>query len=1371
MKKSAITFMIAAILPFLAMGQDQNHVKSTSYQEPYNQSQVEAGGIYEDHKIEGVTYYDGLGRPLQSVSMRAGNNKEDLVTPMLYDGLGRQDKQYLPYPVVGNNGAFVTSPIGAQEAFYNTAFPGELDPNDINAFSHTVFEASPLSRPLEQGAPGESWKVDTSSNNDHTIKYGYQLNLGDVEHFSVGFGLDTEDPQLQHKGGYPINQLYVTETRDENWQTGDGIHGKNYEIKNRIGQVLLKRNTVADPSKGPTQPNNHDTYYVYDNFGNLTYVLSPEASAQIIDGNGNMVTHYQTVLDELGYQYKYDSRNRLIEKKVPGKGWEHIVYDNLDRPILTQDAIQRTDDEWLFTKYDAHGRVILTGVLPSTEDRSTLQGWADNEDEPYEERTPTASTTNEGVSYYYSNGAFPTPLNLEIHTINYYDSYVDHSPTVLPTDVLGQTVTTNVKGLPTVTRVRTLGTTDWATTLTAYDEKGRAIYVDSYNDYQDSRDIAKSLLDFAGKVTQSETQHLKTGKPTIVTRDYFTYDHMARLLTHRQQVDSEEVQLIALNTYDALGQLVEKGVGGISLLDGYTDLTNATVAGDGTITFSGSGQAYNAHVKTMGTIPSEYAGYIELIVDQADEHLRFGFDTSGSTNNGEDYDYGIHLRLNGLVNYWSLDTGSGSPGWAQANILGYAAGDLFRVERTLDNGVYTLKYWHGNNNFYSHSLSSAQWEEALVGKVSASSTDASVSGVNMDGPLLDNRLQRIDYTYNIRGWLTDINDIAAASAGAKGLNQYSDLFNFRINYDQADGSTGATALYNGNIAQTFWKTENSDTDVRGYDYLYDDLNRILGASGHKGTSLNSMSTYDHHDVSGLGYDRNGNILSLERRGADGTDTNAGVWDDLGYAYKTVNGITTNQLLNVLDSATDPAYSGEGFKDGNVVGLTTNDDYVYDANGNMEVDRNKGISSIAYNHLNLPEVVTIDNGTESGTITYVYDAAGTKLKKTVAITGQVAKDILYVGGYVYEDGDLQFFPHPEGYVEPVAGTSKSIGISVGGSTSYTAYNYVYQYKDHLGNVRLSYSDSDGNGSVGTGEIIEESNYYPFGLEQKGYNTTISSNGNTLAQKYKYNGKELNEELGMEWYDFGARNYDPALGRWMNIDPLAEQMRRHSPYNYAFNNPIYFLDPDGMAPMGPQDDYKLLSDGTFERIAETDSPDRVFATDENGEVITDQFVTLESDGQIDSMTTKVVEALDSEGNEVDLEVKHLEIENGDKAKEVFEFFADNSYVEWSKVNAEDSNYFIGTMNEYERDASGVSSVVDLLNSGHNNVVADHSHPYTDEDINAFKESGTKLGGASEDDINVAKWFKKVAPNHNIETNVYVPATKSYYNYDHTGNKPKN
>ena len=121
---------------------------------------------------------------------------------------------------------------------------------------------------------------------------------------------------------------------------------------------------------------------------------------------------------------------------------------------------------------------------------------------------------------------------------------------------------------------------------------------------------------------------------------------------------------------------------------------------------------------------------------------------------------------------------------------------------------------------------------------------------------------------------------------------------------------------------------------------------------------------------------------------------------------------------------------------------------------MLTDLNKGMSlDIAYNHLNLPTQVTLPGGN----IQYIYDATGTKLKKTVSRGATT----YYAGNYVYEDtgsGDvLKFFNHPEGYVQPDG----------------AGFEYVYQYKDHLGNIRLAYSDSDGNGTIiALSEIIKE-----------------------------------------------------------------------------------------------------------------------------------------------------------------------------------------------------------------------------------------------------------------------------------------------------------
>jgi RHS repeat-associated protein len=316
-----------------------------------------------------------------------------------------------------------------------------------------------------------------------------------------------------------------------------------------------------------------------------------------------------------------------------------------------------------------------------------------------------------------------------------------------------------------------------------------------------------------------------------------------------------------------------------------------------------------------------------------------------------------------------------------------------------------------------------------------------------------------------------------------------------------------------------------------YAYQYDNLNRLKAAFYQKaGVATNAYNE-------SLTYDKNGNILTLNRNGTSETAT---AIDNLAYTYEA----NTNKLTTVTDATT----SLEGFKDGNKTGL----DYTYDVNGNMTIDKNKGITLIAYNHLNLPTQITF-SGTNRK-INYLYNATGQKLRKIVT-EGTTVTTTDYLGGYQYLTpplgvGGLQFFPTSEGYVAY--------------SQTLNAYSYVYQYKDHLGNIRLSYSDANNDKLITNNEIVEESNYYPFGLKQTGYNNVTNSLGNSSAQKRLYNGKELQGELGLNMYDYGARNYDATIGRWMNIDPLAELSRRWSPYNYVYNNPIIFVDPDGMIP---------------------------------------------------------------------------------------------------------------------------------------------------------------------------------------------------------------
>ena len=277
--------------------------------------------------------------------------------------------------------------------------------------------------------------------------------------------------------------------------------------------------------------------------------------------------------------------------------------------------------------------------------------------------------------------------------------------------------------------------------------------------------------------------------------------------------------------------------------------------------------------------------------------------------------------------------------------------------------------------------------------------------------------------------------------------------------------------------------------------------------------------------------------------------------------------------NIYDAVS--TQNTKGFADGN----TNGDDYVYDANdfrakkienlfceeserSSMIKDRNKGIENISYNHLNLPTEILWSS---SKKIQDLYNAAGQKLKKTVRDNDSI-KIVEYLDGFQYAGERLQFFL-------PIAiGTEGYVKVSANQAHTLSMFNYVFNYTDHLGNVRLSYTKDP---QTGTLEILDEDHYYPFGLRHGVYvpsnkkeftlkgeaNLPILEQVRKTEYQYKYNSKEWQDELGLDMYDYGARNYDPAIGRWMNMDPLAEKFVPLSPYSYVANNPIIFIDIQG------------------------------------------------------------------------------------------------------------------------------------------------------------------------------------------------------------------
>ena len=979
--KKILSLLVLLPLMVFAQTQTQNYIKTKTYKVATTAS-ILSPTITQAY--QNITYFDGLGRPIQQIAHQQSGSGKDIVTPIEYDGFGRQEKEYLPY--VPNASASLEYKASALTDVFNfTPYTGQ------NPFSQKQLEASPLNRVFKQAAPGNDWAL----NSGHEIKLDYQTNTtaDAVKLFTVTANWDLYKglyniPTSLTPASYSNFQLYKTITYDENTPLPSGeVGGGTQEFKNKEGQVVLKRTYES----GVT----HDTYYAYDQYGNLTFVIPP-----LVDANSTIT---QTILDGLCYQYKYDYRNRLVEKKLPGKQWEFIVYDKLDRVVATGPALSPFSDlttvGWLITKYDAFSRVAYTGWENSTATASTRTS------KQYEQKVLTTSLNEaksapgviDGIATFYTNTVAPTAFKLL--TVNYYDDYnFNNTPSFPAYSYNGvssfyNNTTMKPRGMSTGSWVRVVTTTSSTvgeTNYVLYDYKARPIrnYTVNHLGGYTRTDID---LDFSGKTTHTYTTHKRINTDIqIAINEYFTYSPQDRLLTHTHQVNSLPVQLLTSNTYDELGQLISKNVGNTSAAP----------------------------------------------------------------------------------------------------------------------------------------------------------------------------LQKVDYAYNIRGWLKGINNDPTNNL-VLNTNE-KDLFAFKINYNSTEGNVASVkSLYNGNISETYYRT-GSDNVLRKYGYQYDNLNRLKNAIYQK-PGGNTYPTYEDFSEKNITYDKNGNIQTLSRNGDVIDALPANQIDNLYYTYKANS--------NVLTSVYDNSGNSSGFKDTN----TGADDYSYDANGNMTVDKNKNIISIKYNHLNLPTSISLSNGN----ISYIYNALGQKVEKTVI--GYITSDFdktYYTSGFQYKDrinnfpnSKLQFIATSEGYYD------------------FINTKYVFNYTDHLGNIRLSYAK---NPTTNVLEIIEESNYYPFGLKHKNYN----SNNYQPAYKYKYNGKELQDELGLNVYDYGWRNYMPDIGRWTQIDPLFNDLKfandindvdpddheevymaiindleigggiyntdNLNPYGYGYNNPVSFDDPDGRCP---------------------------------------------------------------------------------------------------------------------------------------------------------------------------------------------------------------
>lgn len=500
----------------------QNYVRTRTYT-------TETGTVY----LDAIQYFDGLGRPNQAVQVGASPQKKDIISIQEYDAFGRESSAWLP-GLSSGNGAFVNFDAVKTSAKSENA--------DQAPFSKPVYEASPLNRVLEQYAPGADWHTKEKS-----VKTAYKTNVsGDNRLNCILYkvGGTRQTPTLSKSGNYTTGELYVTELEDENGNV-------SYEFKDKLGQVVLTRQIDESDDK-------LDTYYVYDDFGNLCFVLPPlVANTTTFGENADIMKQY-------AYLYKYDNRNRCIWKRLPGCEPMYYVYDKGDRLIFSQDGEQRVDNknEWTFSIPDAFGRIVLAGVCVDTI--------------PVSNELIKAEFKSGGVYKGYNilvDSSITSLTNNTILSVNYYDNYsylglsggIPNDANTAYNSETGYGVRYDegkgyeAKGQLTGTMIAqylpdgTISPT-YLYSVMYYDNRGRLIQTKSNNHLEGGIEKEYIAYNFTGQPTKRKHIHSATNKTTQTEVYAYSYDHAGRLTKTTHQLNGAETIILVKNTYDELGR-------------------------------------------------------------------------------------------------------------------------------------------------------------------------------------------------------------------------------------------------------------------------------------------------------------------------------------------------------------------------------------------------------------------------------------------------------------------------------------------------------------------------------------------------------------------------------------------------------------------------------------------------------------------------------------------------------------------------------------------------------------------------------------------------------------------------------------------------
>lgn len=1171
---------------------------------------------------QATQYLDGLGRPLQTVmkqgALATGSTAVDLVSSVIYDNLGREQYKYLPFAAnsTGGNtsladGLFKRNPFQEQAAFAAAQYPGEQ-----YFYSKTNFEASPLNKVTDAYAPGNSWAGSEGQVNSHSTAADQFANTaGDnVWIWNAAPAAPGAFASFSTAVSYPAGELVKSITKDEQGR-------QVIEFKDRSGQVILKKvqlTATADDGTGSGNDGWLCTYYLYDDLGRLCCVVQPKA-VEGLPGAGLSLT--QNMLDEFCFRYCYDGRGRMIMKKVPGAGVVQMVYDALDRPVLTQDANMAAAGKWMYTKYDALSRAVETGLWATPLTRAALQAPAyGSTDYPVASGAAFEMLTQTR----YGDKVPATPRNI-------YDDaeFVAASNSSYPyPQPLVQSYA--VRNMVTQAWVKELDDPDGQglNTISYYDDMGRPFASYAFNGPRDL-DIITTQYSYSGQVLQS-VHRIEKNLPLdqkYIVQTRMSYDDLGRPVQTEKKVTgitaagtaTRNWAVISANEYDALGQLKKKVLGGGLEAENYEYNIRGWLLG--------MNRPYTRDAAPPSGVGGPYFGF-DLGYDKAANGLIGGSAYAAPQYNGNiagtvwkskgdgekrryDYSYDAANRL--LKADFTQYTGG---------TFSQSAGVNFNVR--MGDGATAASAYDANGNIkgmtqYGLKVSSSGLIDQLAysynssNKLSGVGDAAPATGNGSLGDFKDGANSGDDYAYDANGNMVSDANKAISSIQYNHLNlpklvTITGKGSIAYTYDAAGNKLKKVTTDNSTAGKQIVTTtrylyglvfENRHTTPA--DASSPDYDEVLQYAGHEEGRIrfspvvggpSSVVAFDYMLKDHLGNVRA--VITDEQKvdnyPAATMETAQASTEELLYAN-----VNTTRIARPggypADNTTSPndnvaKVSGSGNKIGPSITLKVmaGDKFNikvsswYRANGTQPA-LPLPVTNLATTLINTitgtaslnPHAATVATLTGAGAFGSITDFLTLQSNNTVS-----SKPKAFLN-WVLFDEQFNYVSSSSGAEQVGADQELKPHVKTDLPVNKNGYLYIYVSNEtpnidvFFDNLQVTHTRSP---------LLEETHYYPFGLVMSGISSKAA--GGIINKEKTFQGQRFDDDFGLNWVQFKWRNHDPQIGRFIEIDPLSDKYVYNSTYAFSENKVTGHVELEGLEAVLTPDKSKNYSYNPFSTL---------------------------------------------------------------------------------------------------------------------------------------------------------------------------------------------